>query len=274
MEFGLLPLNRTSETALQLLSCAVVLVACQRAADTNAASPSATPSAETVTLQAPQGTAEAPNAAEQDPSTSVAEPSAPTPKVSVTPAPLPKGTTVLHVGDSFAGALGLDLNRQLDAAGIKGVLKYQTSSYIVTWAWGKELGQHLANYHPDLVLVTLGANELEIPDPHQRVKAIHRIIDTIGKRPCVWIGPPLWQGARPALLEVIRNEVQPCLYLDSTAQLPDLERARDGIHPSSSARVRWANLVMKWLAARRDPNGPLPWSLQPAAAVSVDSSKR
>lgn len=272
MELGVLPLIRPATRPLQLLSCAVVLVACQRAADTNAASPSQTTNAGTAALQPSQQALQAASATEQDPSTSTAEPAAPTPQANTTPTALPKGTTVLHVGDSFAGALGLDLNRQLDAVGIKGVLKYQTSSYIVTWAWGKELGQHLANYHPDLVLVTLGANELEIPDPHQRVKAIRRIVDTIGQRPCVWIGPPLWQGARPDLLEVVREEVRPCLYLDSTAQLPDLQRARDGIHPSSSARLRWAKQVMKWLAARRDPNGPLPWSLTPSAA-SLDSNK-
>jgi lysophospholipase L1-like esterase len=166
------------------------------------------------------------------------------------------------VGDSFAGALGLDLNRELEAAGVRGVLKYQTSSYIPTWAWGKDLAKHLANYRPDLVLITLGANELQIPEPEQRVKAIRRIIDTIGERPCVWIGPPLWEGARPALLEVVRAQCAPCLYLDSTAELPELDRARDGIHPSGPAREQWAALVVRWLAQRRDPAGQQPWSFR------------
>jgi lysophospholipase L1-like esterase len=177
-------------------------------------------------------------------------------------AALPKGTTVLHIGDSFAGALGLDLNRELKAAGVHSVLKYQTSSYIPGWASGKEIELYLANYNPDLVLVTLGANELQIPDPQERVRTIHKLVSRIGQRPCVWIGPPLWQGARPALLEVIRAECAPCLYLDSTAHLPNLARARDGIHPSGPARTEWAALVVHWLSEHRDPNGTRPWSLR------------
>lgn len=175
---------------------------------------------------------------------------------------LPLGTTVLHVGDSFAGALGLDLNREFKAAGVRSILKYQTSSYIPNWASGKEIELYLANYHPDLVLVTLGANELQIPDPQERVRTIRRLVNRIGQRPCVWIGPPLWPDARPALLEVIRRECAPCLYLDSTAHLPNLERARDGIHPSGPARTEWAAFVVHWLAEHRDPNGPQPWSLR------------
>jgi lysophospholipase L1-like esterase len=175
---------------------------------------------------------------------------------------LPQGTTVLHIGDSFAGALGLDLNRELKAAGVRSILKYQTSSYIPTWASGKELELYLANFNPDLVLVTLGANELEIPDPQERVRTIHKLVGRIGQRPCVWIGPPLWEGARPALLEVIRKECAPCLYLDSTAHLPNLGRARDGIHPSGSARSEWAAFVVHWLGEHRDPSGARPWSLR------------
>lgn len=175
---------------------------------------------------------------------------------------LPQGTTVLHIGDSFAGALGLDLNRELKAAGVRSILKYQTSSYIPNWASGKEIELHLANYHPDLVLITLGANELQIPDPQERVRTIRRLVSRIGQRPCVWIGPPLWPDARPALLEVIRKECAPCLYLDSTAHLPNLARARDGIHPSGPARSEWASFVVRWLAEHRDPNGAQPWSLR------------
>jgi lysophospholipase L1-like esterase len=171
---------------------------------------------------------------------------------------------VLHIGDSFAGALGLDLNRELKAAGVRGILKYQTSSYIPTWASGKDLELYLANYNPDLVLVTLGANELQIPDPQERVRTIRKLVSRIGQRPCVWIGPPLWEGARPALLEVIREQCAPCIYLDSTAYLPNLARARDGIHPSGPARTEWAAKVMRWLVERRDPKGPRPWSMRTA----------
>ena len=182
-----------------------------------------------------------------------------------TPAPplpeLPRGTTVLHIGDSFAGALGIDLNVELKAAGVRGILRYETATYIPTWAFGKQIDQYLSQFNPDLVLVTLGANELQIPDPAARVPTIHRLVARLGGRPCVWVAPPLWNGARPALLDTIREACAPCVYLDSNALVPDLPRAKDHIHPSMDARKTWAKAVLGWLAAHRAKTGPRPWDL-------------
>src|SRR5690606_2582258 len=50
------------------------------------------------------------NAAE--PAESVAEPAP------VEPPPLPEGTVVLHVGSSSAGALGIELDKELEARGV------------------------------------------------------------------------------------------------------------------------------------------------------------
>lgn len=192
-----------------------------------------------------------------------AGPSASTEPAEPEPPPeLPKGTTILHIGDSFAGALGIDLNRELDEHGVRGVLKYETSTYIPTWAWSKDLNKYLWTYHPDLVLITLGANELQHPHPEERAKTIHKLVGRLGGRPCVWIAPPLWEGARDALLEVIRDNCAPCLYMDSNALVPDLPRARDHIHPSTQARKRWAKVVVDWLARHRDPKGDKPWALE------------
>jgi lysophospholipase L1-like esterase len=175
---------------------------------------------------------------------------------------LPRGTTVLHIGDSFAAALGIDLNRELRAQGIRAVLKYETATYIPTWAHAKDLEKYMWTYHPDLVLITLGANELEIPEPRERAKTIQRLVGRLGGRPCVWVAPPLWEGARPALLETIKESCAPCVYLDSTALVPHLERNRDGIHPSTEARKIWAKAVLGWLSEHRVEGGSVPWQVR------------
>jgi lysophospholipase L1-like esterase len=185
------------------------------------------------------------------------------PAVSAAPPDLPPDTTLLHIGDSFAGALGIDLNRELKAVGVRGVLKYETATYIPTWASGKDLDTYLWRFHPDLVLITLGANELQIPDPAERIPTIHRLVARLGGRPCVWVGPPLWDGAKPALLETIRSSCAPCVYLDSSALVPGLARARDHIHPSMEARKIWAKAVLGWLRAHRVVGGARPWDLTP-----------
>jgi len=174
---------------------------------------------------------------------------------------LPEGTTVLHVGDSFAGALGIPLNKRLKEAGVRGVLKYRTASYIVDWAHQPALDTYLSQYHPDLVLITLGANELEIEEPERRIPAIRKIIDKVGDRPCVWVGVPLWSDEHNGLMDIVRDNAAPCRFMDSAAVFPDMPRAHDRIHPTMQAREDWAVRVLAWLASHRRPTESQAWQL-------------
>lgn len=184
------------------------------------------------------------------------EPPAPAP-----PLPIPEGTTVLHVGDSFAAALGLPLNRLLKEHGVRAVLEYETASYIPGWSAGDKLQRLLWKYNPDLVLVTLGANELEIVEPTQRIRNIRRIVSTLGERPCVWIATPLWAGAKNGLMDIIRDNVAPCRYMDTNQLIDGMARGPDGIHPTTAAREDWAKVVLSWLQSERRPTEERPWSL-------------
>jgi len=170
------------------------------------------------------------------------------------------GSKVLQVGDSFAAALGIDLGKKLRAAGVRTSLEYKTASYVPTWAFGPELTKLIDSYNPDLVLVTLGANELEIPDPPQRVGAVKRLVKKIGDRPCVWILPPLWKPDT-GLMQVIKDNSAPCKVLDSSALVKDLPRGPDKIHPNAEGREAWAEAVFQWLKKSRAPSGPKPWSM-------------
>lgn len=188
----------------------------------------------------------------------------------VTVPELPAGTTVLHIGDSFAGALGIALNEQFKRHGVRGVLRYKTASFIPTWAFQENVPLMMLRYQPDLVLISLGANELEIIDPPSRAPVIRRLVQALGGRPCVWIAPPLWAG-ETGLLKVIREHAAPCRYMDSTALVPNLPRAKDQIHPSMDAREPWAKVVVEWLARERCVDCGRPWELkpEPAAGASI-----
>jgi lysophospholipase L1-like esterase len=174
---------------------------------------------------------------------------------------LPRGTLVLHVGDSFAGALGVPLGRRLKAAGLRSVLEFRTSSYVPTWASGTELPGFVARYKPDLVIVTLGANEFDLQNPETRAPSVRRLVRDLGGRPCVWVSPPRWKQDS-GILAVIRDNVKPCRFLDSDALVHDLERKRDGIHPSDAAREVWADAVLGWLVRERRRGADRPWELR------------
>lgn len=175
---------------------------------------------------------------------------------------VPAGTTVLHVGDSFAGALGIELNKVLKARGVQGYLKFKVPSYIPGWASGRELPEYIAKYQPDLVLITLGANEMEIGEPEQRAPTIRKLVARLGDRPCVWIAPALW-GKDNGLMEIVRQNVAPCRYLDTNALIQRMPRAGDKIHPQMGARPDWAEFVLRWLARERVGAPGKPWALRP-----------
>lgn len=177
------------------------------------------------------------------------------------PRPLPSGTTVLHIGDSFAGALGIALNAELKAAGVHSILHFKVASFIPDWAFGKDVPFYVSSFHPDLVLITLGANEVAMFDPTQRAGTIRRLVKRLEGRPCVWIAPPLWAAGDRGLLPVIRANCAPCRYMDSNAVYPEMPRLPDKIHPSIPARTEWAKRVVAWLARERRPTPGRPWEL-------------
>ncbi len=205
--------------------------------------------------------AAAPAPAEQNafPPARPAVDSAPAP--SSAPADLPAGTKVLQVGDSFAAALGVELGKLLKHSGLRTTLETKTPSYIGDWAFGPVLRKAISDYNPDLVLITLGANEVEIPVPAQRVGPIQRLVKSLGGRPCVWILPPLWKQDT-GVMQVIKDNASPCQVLDSSTLVPALPRGPDKIHPNSEGRVKWAAAVFEWLKQAREPQGPRPWSLR------------
>ena len=147
----------------------------------------------------------------------------------------------------------------LKGAGLRTSLETKTPSYIGEWAFGSVLRKALSNYNPDLVLITLGANEVEVPAPEQRAKPVQRLVQSLGDRPWVWILPPLWKKVT-GVMQVIYDNAKPCQVLDSTAIVPSLPRGPDP-HPPEHRRSPdlGHHAVFDWLKQARDPNSPRPW---------------
>ena len=132
---------------------------------------------------------------------------------------------------------------------MRSALEYKTASYIPNWSYDGDVPKFVSTYHPDLVLITLGANEIEIPKPEMRAGPIKHLVGELGGRPCVWVAPPLWKPDT-GLLKVIKDNIAPCRYLDSNALVHDLPRGRDKIHPNPEGREIWAKIVFDWLSKR------------------------
>jgi lysophospholipase L1-like esterase len=187
-----------------------------------------------------------------------AEPS-PTPTLPEHP-----GGLVVHIGDSFAKAyFSQRLKPRFRAEGARYFVESERSTYTTTWASDPKLDAWLGS-HPSLVIVTLGANEVLMPDPSLHAGAVRQIARKIHSAgaACVWVTPPLWRRDT-GFMQVIHDHCAPCLFFDSDAIVgalgPD-EREDDRIHPNAQGGARWAAAFWSWLADHRDPAGAA-WSL-------------
>jgi lysophospholipase L1-like esterase len=159
-----------------------------------------------------------------------------------------KGTRVLIFGDSMVtSGLGVYLQEHVVAHGGKFFSVSKGSSTTATWSDSHELDKLLALTHPDIVLVVLASIELFVPNPRAREYAVRSIVQRIGARQCLWIGPSPWLPEK-GILGVVKSASSPCRYFDSTPLT--LERQADHIHPTMQGGKAWAEAV--WQAAFAD----------------------
>lgn len=159
--------------------------------------------------------------------------------------PAAQARRVLHFGDSMVPLVGNYLRPRFEAQGGQYAITSTSSSSTLSWAEGAQLREALAQHDPELVLISLGSNELYFTDDlAQRAAAIQAIVREVGGRACLWIGPPSWAKAR-AFLDTLEANLGSCSYFDS-AKLP-MERQADGRHPTWGASHGWANRVWQRL---------------------------
>jgi len=167
-------------------------------------------------------------------------------------APLEPRTVVLHIGDSFLLAgFSQALRPRMKSAGALYEVHSKQASY--TTSWHLDLAKLVGDYHPDLVIINLGANEVTLTDPQARADAVVRLVKIVGDRPCVWVTPPLWRKDT-GIIDVFRKNVAPCRFFDSDALVGPISRQPDAIHPDGAGGARWAEVFWNWLLKERAPS--------------------
>jgi lysophospholipase L1-like esterase len=169
-------------------------------------------------------------------------------------AEIPKGLTVLVIGDSFAQALGLGLKHRERELGMRVLLRGQQATYIPEWAGpNRGVDRMIKSDSPDLVLIALGGNELAMTTPEIRRPKVAELVAKVGHVPCVWLSPPLWNIKDNGLLGVIRGASSPCRYFDSDKLVPSVPRGSDKIHPSAEGQKVWADGLLAWMRGELAP---------------------
>jgi hypothetical protein len=158
------------------------------------------------------------------------------------PPPPPSPKVVLHLGDSMVGGYGgltKALEGKFKGLGAHFVADWQTSVSIATFDHEHHLQELLAKHTPDLVILTLGANDVFVPFPSalaSNVQSIARKMSA-GGRECFWMAPPVWKKDT-GIVAVIKKNASPCKVFDATYMR--IARAGDGIHPTDHGGADWA----------------------------------
>ncbi len=175
---------------------------------------------------------------------------------------LPKGTVVLHVGDSFVhSGLTQGLRPKLEALGVRYDVHAEKSTNSLDWA--KRVPGLVASTQPDLVIITLGGNEIGSQHLDVEARAVKRIVQAIGDRPCVWTTPPLWRD-ESGVFDTIQESLAPCRFFETDVVVGKfIPRREDKIHPTPEGGAMWADALYGWLMVERT-GAPKPWSMKAA----------
>lgn len=179
--------------------------------------------------------------------------------------PPAKGTVILHVGDSFVhSGLTQRLRKHFEALGVRYEVRAEQSTNSLDWA--KRVPGEVVSVKPDLVIITLGGNEIGSKHLDVQARAIKRIVSSIGDRPCVWLTPPLWSIEEGGLFDTLQENVAPCRFFETDQQVGSfLPRREDKIHPTMEGGALWADKLYAWLMHERTGDTDKPWMLKPAS---------
>lgn len=153
---------------------------------------------------------------------------------------------ILLIGDSMAGSL---MRRFGDYAASNGHrLKTVTWASTTTAAWADcdTLDHYIRTFRPTLVVMCLGSNELFARDLKRRAGYAQLIVKKMGKVPFVWVSPPNWKPDN-GLTATLREVVGDGRFFDSSHM--ELEREKDGAHPTPKAAAKWMDEVAAWLGS-------------------------
>lgn len=193
-------------------------------------------------------------------------PAASPPAAAPVVAPPPrKGTVVLHVGDSFVhSGLTQRLREHFEPLGVRYDVRAEHSTNSMDWA--KRVPGEISMSKPDLVIITLGGNEIGSKHLDVQARAIRRIVEAVGDRPCVWTTPPLWME-EGGLFDTLQESVAPCRFFETDRIVGSfIPRRGDNIHPTMEGGAIWGDKLFDWLLAERTGEGDKPWMLKPAPA--------
>ena len=157
--------------------------------------------------------------------------------------PILSPKNIYVMGDSLAQGLSTPIKKYAKDNNIKFHSRTIVGSTSIQWSKFESLNQDLNNYKPDLIVVSLGTNDMRGDrSPQSSIEKIsNKLINTGAK--VVWLIPPSMpfpdRGIRDFIYQLPKRVNK--LKCDDSI----LERSKDKIHFTQKGYSEWANCIIE-----------------------------
>lgn len=165
----------------------------------------------------------------------------------ILPPRVPKGSTILLVGDSLGVGMSDKFKELARDAGYQSVTK--AISGTSTFQWVFWIKRHLETYKPSLVLVSLGTNDaiqLERAKKNNVYAEMSKIVQDSGAE-LVWIVPHRIDLKRIPKIDLTREFIRSSVPLSFDSTQVEIPLSPDHVHTSKAGYDKWIKEVWKWL---------------------------
>lgn len=156
---------------------------------------------------------------------------------------------VLFIGDSMTGWMSERLNAFGQKNGFTVATVVWDGSTIKKWADSSRFESIVKEQAPDAIFISLGLNELFLPNPQTLAGSLAEIERVVGDIPMLWIGPPSWpgqEGRGAALNNWLASHLGAGRYFNSSAlRLP--RQSKNNPHPTKAGICTWIDDVCAWI---------------------------
>ena len=174
-----------------------------------------------------------------------------------------KFTRVLHTGDSMVGGgLAWTLGPMVKADGAQYFREVVESGSIQEFSQNEKLPKWLAQYKPDIVFLSIGANHVphftEVNLDKELAPFVAKLEKRLEKYDCIWLAPPLWKPEKQAPFNVwLKEHVTHCKWYDGSHL--DISRRVDHIHPDEAGGKVLAEDFWKFFKGEAPYEGKAPF---------------
>jgi lysophospholipase L1-like esterase len=147
------------------------------------------------------------------------------------------------------GGLARALRPKFEADGAKYFRDVWESGSLRDFSRSDRIPKLIKDDKPDLVLLSLGANDVYETKPEVMAPFVAKIAKMTEGIDCIWIGPPIWKDEYKRLVPVLRDNAAPCRFFDASEI--EMHRKPDGIHPDEKGGETYADAF--WVYLRPQP---------------------